>query len=90
MSLAEALQAFVQTSGWQQRLSEQRAVGVWADCVGLEIARVTQAEAVREGVLQVRVLRSAWKTELNYLKEEIIAKLNEALGDKVVTDIRFY
>ena len=67
----------------------------WADAVGERIARVTQAESVRAlpdkntYLLTVRVKNSVWANELSLLKQDILGKLNLALGGPVIGDIRF-
>lgn len=50
----------------------------------------THAEPVfyRSGVLTIVVEDSAWLTELSFLRDEIIERLNEALADEKVESIR--
>lgn len=61
----------------------------WAEVVGPQVGAVTQVEAVRGGVLFVRVRNSVWANELTLLKEDMLRRLNAKLGGRVLTDIHF-
>ena len=61
----------------------------WAGVVGPQVAGVTQVEAVRDGVLYVRVKNSVWANELTLLKDDMLRRLNAKLGGRVLTDIHF-
>ena len=61
----------------------------WAGVVGPQVAGVTQVEAVRDGVLYVRVKNSVWANELTLLKDDMLRRLNAKLGGRILTDIHF-
>jgi len=61
----------------------------WEGVVGPQVAGVTQVEAVRDGVLYVRVKNSVWANELTLLKDDMVRRLNAKLGGRVLTDIHF-
>ncbi len=75
--------------GIDTRLEMEKAVVLWGEVVGARVARRAKAEAVRGGILFVRVANSTWLQELSLLKEEIIKKLNALLGGDIVKDIVF-
>jgi predicted nucleic acid-binding Zn ribbon protein len=75
--------------GIARRIKEMRALELWAGTVGKQIADSTEAERISGGKLVVRVKRAPWRNELIFLKKEIIAKLNKAIGEEVVKDIIF-
>ena len=51
--------------------------------------KVTTAVKIENGILTVRVNNSPWRNELVLLKADLIGKINEALGETIVRDIRF-
>ncbi|MCX7816031.1 MAG: DUF721 domain-containing protein [Syntrophales bacterium] len=58
---------------------EQRELRViWDTVVGPSIAAHTSPSHVKKGVLYVHVSSSAWLHQLQFLKNEIVEKLNEA------------
>lgn len=89
--LAAALGRLIESVGMKERFTAQKAVVYWRMVVGTEIAAVTRALYIRDGVMSVRVKTGAqaWKTELAHIKGDIIQKLNQAVGAEVVKDIRF-
>jgi hypothetical protein len=75
--------------GFSERLLEQRALKLWAETVGTNIAEVTIPKSIKDGLLKVTVSNPSWKQELTYLSNDIRTKLNLALGKQVVSSIKF-
>jgi predicted nucleic acid-binding Zn ribbon protein len=71
------------------KIREYDAVTRWSEIVGEQISRVTEAVRIDQGVLVVRVTNSPWRNELMLMKHDILGKLNSALGNGKVRDIRF-
>jgi predicted nucleic acid-binding Zn ribbon protein len=61
----------------------------WAAAVGPAVAENARPAAVKGKELVVNVSSSAWMQQLQFLKADLIAKLNRALGEERVSDIRF-
>jgi predicted nucleic acid-binding Zn ribbon protein len=89
VSMKDALRKTLDSLGLRKRIREAGASEVWAEVVGERIDKVTRVVAVREGVVYLSVESPTWGQELSMMKLEIIDKLNERLGEKVITDIRF-
>jgi predicted nucleic acid-binding Zn ribbon protein len=84
-----AVNNFLLSQELAQALRPHLAKVHWAGVVGPQVAGVTQVEAVRDGVLFVRVKNSVWANELTLLKEDMIRRLNSKLGGRILTDIHF-
>ena len=65
------------------------AWGVWEKAVGDTIAQQAQPAFMRGGVLFVKCASSAWMQQLQFMKGQICAQLNQLLGKEVIKDIRF-
>lgn len=62
----------------------------WPAAVGAAIARAAWPQRIsRDGVLHVATTSSTWAHELTLLQEEIVAKLEAALGDEAPPSLRF-
>lgn len=61
----------------------------WDRVVGETVARNAQPAAFKHRILMVHVSSSAWLQELHFLKKELIMRLNQAAGGRVVEDIQF-
>jgi predicted nucleic acid-binding Zn ribbon protein len=57
--------------------------------VGPTIAQNAQPAAIKGKLLLVHVSSAPWTQQLHYLKDELMEKLNSALGKESVKDIRF-
>jgi predicted nucleic acid-binding Zn ribbon protein len=68
---------------------EARAVMLWPEIVGPQIAAATEAQSAREGVLVVVVRDSAWSTELGFRKAEILRAYDRRLSRKAIREVRF-
>jgi len=68
---------------------EQRVFKVWREALGEALASHARPTAIHGGRLVALVKDSAWLQELQFIKGDIIKKLNRALGGRVIKDIRF-
>jgi len=86
---AGAVEGFFKSQELASALRPHLAKVHWESVVGPQVAGVTQVEAVRDGVLFVRVKNSVWANELTLLKDDMVRRLNAKLGGRVLTDIHF-
>lgn len=89
ISLGQALHSLLRSWGVDGKVRERQTVALWSQTVGPRIAEKTEALGVEDGKIFVRVHSSSWKTELVFVKPEIIDRLNRAVGRKVIKDIVF-
>ena len=73
----------------QKRLRDIKVWQVWEEAVGPQIASKAYPAAIRDGVLTLRVKGSAWMQQLSLMKHDIVAHLNSAIGEQVVSDLVF-
>jgi len=59
----------------------------WAEIVGPEIAARAQPVRLSHGRLEVHCDHDVWRTELQYLKPELLKRIAEVEGDGVVKEI---
>lgn len=72
-----------------KRLRGLNAVLLWEAVAEKGLAKHTEALKLQRGILYVLTKSPAWAQELNFLKVDLIAKLNERVGYRAVRDIRF-
>lgn len=89
-SPADLVPKLMQRLGLRERLHETEVIDAWSKIVGEFIAAHSAPVALREGILYVRVLQPALHYELEQVsKIEILRKLKQRFGTKVIRDIRF-
>ena len=62
---------------------------LWNGLVGEAIAKNAQPAAFKGKLLLVHVTSSTWMHQLQFIKEEIKAKVNNALGKNLIEEIKF-
>jgi predicted nucleic acid-binding Zn ribbon protein len=88
-AVGAALQDLVRHLGLERNLEDYQVITFWAEMVGEQIARVTEAQRMENGVLFVSVSTAPWRAELSMKRMEIMKKINSTLGKNVVKEIRF-
>jgi predicted nucleic acid-binding Zn ribbon protein len=71
------------------KVKQYRIWDVWNSVVGEAIARQAQPQQIRAMVLWVNVSSSTWMQQLEFMKRQIVERINERIGEKVISDIRF-
>jgi predicted nucleic acid-binding Zn ribbon protein len=75
--------------GLGAKLEAASVLTEWESLVGPQIAAVTRAQKVSEGVLFVAVDSSAWMMELNLMKMELMRRVNAGKSGGRIRQIVF-
>lgn len=86
-TLGTALENLVDSKGWSTDLSIRALLARWPALVGPTNAAHSWPESYAETVLTVRTESTVWATSLRTMAPQLVAKLNEALGDGTVTRV---
>ncbi|HEY5783785.1 MAG TPA: DciA family protein [Microlunatus sp.] len=86
--LGDALEKLVDTKGWSTDLSTRALLARWPALVGPTNAAHSWPESYAETILTVRTESSVWATSLRTMAPQLVAKLNEQLGDGTVTRVK--
>ncbi len=62
---------------------------VWNTAVGKQISLNAKPAAIKGSVLLVHVTGAAWLHQLRFLKDDMMVKVNQQMGAKVIRDIKF-
>ena len=62
---------------------------VWDTIVGNVIAQNAKPAALKGRILLVHVTSSTWLHQLQFLKKDMIDKLNDTLGKTLIEDLKF-
>ncbi len=83
----EVLKEFLRENNLDVRLKERELVESWEEMVGRTINRATKNIYIRDRKLFVVLSSSVVRNELHMLKDEIVKKLNERIGEKIITEL---
>jgi predicted nucleic acid-binding Zn ribbon protein len=87
--IGKILDSLVHSLGLAKKLEEGKALTLWDEAVGPEIAKNSRPIKIRGSKLFVKVSSASWRSELMFLKQDIIHKLNALAGREVIDDIIF-
>jgi predicted nucleic acid-binding Zn ribbon protein len=86
--LSDVVERLVESKGWTNELNVHTLLARWALLVGTANAEHSRPEGYEDTVLTVRTDSTAWAAQLRYLAPQLVAMLNEHLGDGTVTRIK--
>ena len=86
-SLGDALRKFLDQSQLKGSIQALQIEEVWEQIMGKTVARYTDKINIQGQTLFVNTTVAALRQELLYQKENIIKRVNEALGEKVINEV---
>ncbi|MET9026110.1 DUF721 family protein [Nocardia sp. NPDC004168] len=86
--LSKLAGSIARSRGWSNRVAEGMVFGRWAGVVGEDIAAHATPVTLKDGVLSISAESTAWATQLRMLQSQILAKINAAVGQGVVTSLK--
>jgi predicted nucleic acid-binding Zn ribbon protein len=89
-NISELVNAFLRQSGLETPLLQKRLMESWEKVAGKTIEKYTEEKYIRNQVLFVKLSRPALRSDLSMMRTELVNRLNQEVGAKIITDIRFY
>src|SRR5215216_7353453 len=86
--LSDAVERLVESKGWTTEINVHTLLARWGLLVGSANAAHSSPEGYADTVLTVRADSTAWAAQLRYLAPQLVAMLNEQLGDGTITRIK--
>jgi predicted nucleic acid-binding Zn ribbon protein len=86
--LGAALDNLVESKGWSTDLSVRALLARWPMLVGPTNAAHSWPESYADTILTVRTESTVWATSLRTIAPQLVAKLNDQLGDGTVTRVK--
>jgi predicted nucleic acid-binding Zn ribbon protein len=89
-NLATVMMRMLDSYGLKEKYNETRMKSIWGQIMGEGVARQTSRLQVEHGVLYISLRSAALRQELSYLREQIKSRLNDALHDDFIKEVRLY
>ncbi|CAN5294540.1 hypothetical protein BH20BAC1_BH20BAC1_16010 [soil metagenome] len=86
-TLGEALKEFLKKSRLKGGVQAMQIEEAWEKIMGKTIARYTDKIEIKNQTLFITSSVAPLKNELLYQKNKIIERVNEALGEKVISEV---
>ena len=88
-NIGEIINDLLKRENLDVALDEHRASALWPQIVGDSINRYTVRRYVKNGVMTVHMSSASLANELMLNRATLIARINEALGRNIITEIIF-
>lgn len=88
VAVGDQLDRLLRDRDWRVDVAAGSVMGRWAEIVGPEVAAHAAPVSFEGGVLTVRAESTAWATQLRWLGSTLLARMDQAVGAGVVTDLR--
>lgn len=88
--VSELVNALLRQNGLEMPLLQRRLIDSWGKVVGKTIDRYTEEKYIRNQVLFVKLSRPALRSDLSMMRTDLVNRLNQEVGAKIIIDIRFY
>jgi predicted nucleic acid-binding Zn ribbon protein len=85
--IRDILNEFLRENKLNSRFKERNLVESWEEFMGKTISRATKKIYIQDRKLFVVISSSVIRNELYMLKQEIVRKLNERVGEDIITDL---
>ena len=85
--LGDALKQFVQNSKLKNGIRAAQIEEVWLELMGNTIAKQTDKIYIFDQKLFIETSVGPLKNELGFQKQQIIERVNEKMGEKIITDV---
>ena len=82
--LGEAFERLVDTKGWSTDIGIHTLLARWATLVGPVNADHSFPESFSDGILTVRAESTVWATSLRGIANQLVARLNDEIGQGTV------
>lgn len=86
--LQEVIFRYLRQAGLETPLNEYRVMQAWGSVAGAVAERYTESLQVSNQVLFVRLRSAVLRAELAMQRASLVERLNQAVGAKVIYDIR--
>ncbi len=85
--IGAALKNLINKSNLKNGIRSVQIEEVWQQIMGSTISKYTDSVQIINGTLFINTSVGPLKNELMYQKEKIMERVNEALGEKVITNV---
>lgn len=90
LPLSDVLNRALRQEGLETPMLQYRLIDSWESVVGKTVARYTGEKYIRNQILHVKILNPALRSDLNMMRTDIANRLNQAVGSRIIIDIRIY
>lgn len=85
--IGSLLEAVIGDLGVKDKVAQAQAVLTWPEVAGPELASRSRAVRVHHARLEVAVPSAVWRTQVSFVKADLVKRINERIGSPTIKDI---
>jgi len=85
--IGKVIDDYLGETNLNRKLKEFRLVSGWESIMGKTVSSRTKQIQIRDKVLYISVTSSVLKNELNMMRNDIVCKMNELAGERLIERI---
>lgn len=89
LAVGALLDGVLSDLGVADKVRECQALLAWEEVAGPHVADKARALRVHRGRLELAVPSAVWRTHLSFSKQQLLQRLNQRLGRRVIRDLVF-
>lgn len=89
LSIKEAISQMVSDYKLAPKLNETRVVESWERIMGKPVSNRTEKISIRDKKMFVTLSSSVLREELQFTKTKILERINQEMGEEIITDLIF-
>lgn len=89
-SVGDIIEDMMRQAGMTDEYARRRVCYLWAEVVGPGVGRFTSRRYVEGDILHVHISSAALKNEISFLRPQLVKRLNDAVGQIVISDIMIH
>lgn len=90
LALSEVLNKTLRQNGLETPMLQNRLIESWEMVVGHNVSQYTSEKYIRNQVLFVKITNPALRADLNMMRTQLVSRLNQSVGSRLIIDIRIY
>ena len=83
MELKAELQKYIESNKLAKKLNQYSVFNHWENIVGPMISKQTVPKTIKNDTLYIQVLNPVWKTELQFMKQDLLKKIIKESKDGI-------
>ncbi|MBN2523786.1 MAG: DUF721 domain-containing protein [Bacteroidales bacterium] len=85
--IGEVLREYIDSMSMGRKLKESRLEKIWEEILGKNAASLTKKIYIKKNVLYVYLNSSVLRNELLMMRESVIRRINEEVGEELIKKI---
>ena len=86
--IGSLLKVVIDDLGVEEKMARAQVVLSWPEVAGPELASRSRALRVHHARLEVAVPSAVWRTQVSFVKADLVKRINERIGSPTIKDIR--